>query len=85
MNELAISQARDEFADLVNRVAYGKERIIIKRRGKSIVALIPFEDLEILQDFEDEVDRRILREVDANPENQGPGIPIEEIKREFGL
>ena len=85
MNELAISQARDEFADLVNRVAYGKERIVIKRRGKAIVALIPFEDLEILQDFEDEVDREILRRVDEDPENREPPIPIDEIKREFGL
>ncbi len=85
MNELAISQARDEFADLVNRVAFGKERIVIKRRGKAIVAMIPFEDLEILQDLEDEIDRRIVSEVLDDPDGEGRRIPWEDVKRELGL
>ena len=85
MNELAISQARDEFADLVNRVSYGKERIVIKRRGKPVVAMIPFEDLEILQDFEDDVDRGIVRQILADPDGEGTRIPWEDVKKELGL
>ncbi|RMD63604.1 type II toxin-antitoxin system Phd/YefM family antitoxin, partial [Candidatus Parcubacteria bacterium] len=37
------------FADLVNRVAYGKEQIILRRHGQALVAVIPLEDWQRLQ------------------------------------
>jgi prevent-host-death family protein len=30
----AMKEARDNFSDLVNRSSYGKERIVLTRRGK---------------------------------------------------
>ncbi|MDT5036735.1 MAG: hypothetical protein QOE03_1920, partial [Micromonosporaceae bacterium] len=36
--EIPVTQARAEFADLVNRVVYGAERVVLTRHGKSIVA-----------------------------------------------
>jgi hypothetical protein len=39
-------------ADTVNRVAYSKERIILQRRGKGLAAVVPMEDLEILENLE---------------------------------
>lgn len=50
--------ARNGFAELVNRAAYGKERVLLKRRGKSIAALVPLDDIELLRALEDEVDIR---------------------------
>lgn len=41
--------ARDELADLVNRVAYGHERITLTRHGKPVAAPVPPEDLAWLQ------------------------------------
>ncbi|MEP0914571.1 type II toxin-antitoxin system Phd/YefM family antitoxin [Leptolyngbya sp. GB1-A1] len=38
-------EARNQFADLINRVAYGKERVILTRRGKALVAVVPLDDL----------------------------------------
>lgn len=48
MAQFSIStvEARNQFADLINRVAYGKERVILTRRGKALVAMVPLEDLE---------------------------------------
>jgi len=40
------AQARDELSDILSRVAYGKEIIIIQRRGKDLAALVPMEVLE---------------------------------------
>jgi prevent-host-death family protein len=46
--EIPVTQARAEFADLVNRVVYGGERVVVTRHGKPIVALVPAADLERL-------------------------------------
>lgn len=58
MTRLNVSKARDEFPDLVNRAAYGKERTIVSRRGKDLAAVIPIEDLRLLERLaQEEMDR----------------------------
>lgn len=47
--EIPVTQARDELADLINRVAYGHERIILTRHSKAVACLVPPEDLERLE------------------------------------
>jgi prevent-host-death family protein len=47
--DVTVTQARAEFADLVNRVAYTGEPIALTRRGKVMAALVSAEDLEVLQ------------------------------------
>ena len=39
-----------------HRTAYGKERIVLSRRGKELLALIPLEDLHLLELAEDLID-----------------------------
>jgi len=57
-HEVPVTQARAEFADLVNRVVYGGERVVVTRHGKPIVALVSAEDLARLE----EADRpRVVR------------------------
>jgi prevent-host-death family protein len=48
--EVPVTQARAEFADLVNRVVYGGERIVVTRHGKPIVALVSAADLDRLEE-----------------------------------
>ncbi|OAI48500.1 hypothetical protein AYO45_04815 [Gammaproteobacteria bacterium SCGC AG-212-F23] len=48
--------AKEQFADLINRVVHNKERVILTRRGKEVAALIPFEDLEVLRTSQDKND-----------------------------
>jgi prevent-host-death family protein len=43
-----VTQARAELAELVNRVGYTGERILLTRHGKPLAALVPVEDLEAL-------------------------------------
>jgi prevent-host-death family protein len=41
--------ARSQLAELMGRVAYGGERIVLSRHGKPAVALVSIADLERLQ------------------------------------
>ena len=47
---IPVTEARAQFSDLVNRVGFGKERIVLTRHGKPLVALVPAEDLAELDE-----------------------------------
>jgi prevent-host-death family protein len=70
MRRISASDARKEFAEIVNRVAYGKERVVIGRRGKELAAVVPIADLRRLErlvdDLEDRVDAAAALEVEAD-------------------
>lgn len=48
--EIPVTQARAELADLINRVVYGGERVVVTRHGKPLVALVSAADLEQLEE-----------------------------------
>jgi prevent-host-death family protein len=54
--EARISEARESFSTTVNRVAYGGERVVLTRHGKRVAAVVPLDDLELLEALEDAVD-----------------------------
>ena len=45
VSAVTVADARSGLAELLNRVAYGKERLVITRHGREIAALVPVEDL----------------------------------------
>ena len=53
---LSATRARREFANLLNRVAFSGERIVLERHGKGVMALVSVEDLELLERIEDKID-----------------------------
>lgn len=56
MELLNTTEAREDFAEILNRVAYRKERLIISRRGKRLAAIVPMEDVELLEKLEERMD-----------------------------
>ena len=67
---LSTAAARDSFARVVNRAAYGKERVVLTRRGKPLAAVVPIEDVKQLDALYARSAARIagaLRQVAANP------------------
>ncbi len=52
MRRIAISEARPDLTEILIRVAHGKERVIVLRRGKELAALVPLEDLRRLEYLE---------------------------------
>jgi prevent-host-death family protein len=51
-----MTKARQDFTNIANRVMYGDERICIEKNNKPIVAVVPIEDVEILEALEDKID-----------------------------
>jgi prevent-host-death family protein len=51
-SEIPVTQAREELADLINRVAYGHERIVLTRHSRPVACIVPPEDLAKLEDLE---------------------------------
>ncbi len=83
MAEIAVADARRNFSDAVNRVAYGKERLVIKRRGKGIAAIVPMEDLDAIEAIENKIDLAEARRILSNKREKP--IPWEKAKKQLGL
>ena len=78
--KLTASEARQNFSDILNRAAYGGERVIVHRGKKPVAAVVPMEDLEMLEQIEDRVDLEEVRK-----RLKEPNIPWSKIKKELGL
>lgn len=52
--EVPVTQARSDLAELVNRVAYSGDRVVLTRHGKPLAALVSPSDLERLEQAENE-------------------------------
>ncbi|WP_163505926.1 type II toxin-antitoxin system Phd/YefM family antitoxin [Fodinicola acaciae] len=60
-HEVPVTQARAEFADLVNRVVYGGERVVVTRHGKPLAALVSAADLARLEELDRQGDGQVVR------------------------
>lgn len=78
-DSINISAARDDLAQIVNRVAYGNERVRLVRRGRDLAAVVPTADLDLLEALDDELDLAAARDALADPANAGR-IPWEELR-----
>lgn len=50
MRRASVAQARAELSDLLDRVAHGRERVVITSRGRPKAALVSLDDLAALDD-----------------------------------
>ncbi len=82
---IGASEARDSFPEVINRAAYGGERVVIERRGKELAAVISIEDLRLLERLiekeEDRIDLEESRKALADEER----VSWREIKQSRGL
>ena len=59
MSAVTTVDARNQFSDVLNRAAYGKERVVLTRRGKPIAALVSIDDLHLLERLVEAMEDRI--------------------------
>lgn len=83
MRSMTTSEARKDFSETVKRARKG-ERIVLNSHGKPVAALVPIEDLELLQELEDRLDARAARIALAEAQEHGT-IPWGQVKAELGL
>lgn len=84
MSLISTVNAREEFSDVINRAAYGKERVVLTRRGRKVAAVVPIEDVALLEALEDRLDLEDARRALADMKKNG-AIPWAQIKAELDL
>lgn len=77
-------EARNQFSEIINRAAFGQERIRLTRRGKVICAVVPIEDVELLEWIEDVVDNKAIDEAEKEGLFKNT-VSAEEFFRELDL
>jgi prevent-host-death family protein len=75
LERISSVEARKRFSRLVNRVSYGKERVLLTWRGIAMAAVIPITDLVRLERAEEPVE----------PPYTCPQDIVDRLKREIGM
>ena len=82
MPRMTMTAARRELPEAVNKLVYGNgEPIVLSRRGKDLAAIVPIEDLRLIEELED----RMLSEKAKRALKEKGRIPWEKIKKDLGL
>ncbi|MET9926124.1 MULTISPECIES: type II toxin-antitoxin system Phd/YefM family antitoxin [unclassified Streptomyces] len=84
--EIPVTQARAELADLINRVVYGGERVVVTRHGKPLVALVSAADLERLEGLEEKeavVEEQVISSVSSI--GSAASAPASSDRQRFGI
>ena len=62
-----MTEARAQLSELINRVGFGKERIVLTRHGKPLVALVP---AELLTASEQDTAETVVLDLSSRPSSQ---------------
>ena len=82
LNIISTADARKKFANIINRVAYGKESFVLTRRGEPLAAIVSIDDLKLLQEIEEQMDIDDAWKVRNEP---GESISWEKLRQELEL
>jgi prevent-host-death family protein len=84
MTRLTVSKAKAELTDIVNRAARTKERTVLSRRGKGVAAVVPIEDLRLLEHLtQEEMDRQDIEDAREALAERGKSIPLRDLMRDL--
>lgn len=83
MPRLATQKQQETLSHALTRVVTKRERVVVHRRGKAVAALIPLEDLALLEELEDRLDVEEAERRLADPNEVS--IPYEQVRKELGL
>jgi prevent-host-death family protein len=88
MKEIPMTAAREELTALPERLSETHETVTVTRRGKPVLAILPWEEyeaiVETLEILSDEDLMSSLRQ-GIKEAKQGKTIPWEQAKRKLGL
>jgi len=84
MVTISVSEMKDTLSEVLNRAAYGRERIIIASRGKPKAAVVSIDDLALLEELEDALAAREAREEHDHGETVSLEALITELEQASG-
>lgn len=77
-------ETRGDLAEIIERVAHGGERVVIRRHDRELAAVIPMEYLRLLErlieEVEDRIDAEEARKVSVDPALREL-VPVEILER----
>jgi antitoxin Phd len=76
-----VPRVTDRLTDPVRRAAVEKERVVMRRGGKAVAAVVPIEDLRFLERLEDRIDLAEAKRALADPRR----IAYEQLRKKLGL
>lgn len=86
MTNVSTVEMRKDISDILGRVTYGKERFAVTRNGKTVAAVIPIEDLRLLEALEDKLDALLGQEaLEAHDRGHEPALTLDEVRARLGL
>lgn len=56
MSNISTKEAREQLSTVISRAAFAKERVVLTRHGKAVAAVVPIEDVELLERIENRID-----------------------------
>ncbi len=82
MTEMAVSEARNRLADVIESAQRTREPVFVTRRGRRVAVILGPEIYErLLEDAEEALDRAELRAA----RDEDDYVPWEEVQAELGL
>lgn len=82
MTSYSFSEARTHLTDVVNEVAYGGKRIVLTRKGRDLVAIVPLDDLLAIEAMEDKLDLAAAKKSEESVKKHGT-VSWKDAKRKF--
>ena len=74
---ITASKAREKFSALIDAIRVEDERVILTQYGRHVAALIPIDDLHLLEELEDRAD---LAEVRRRMSRRAGSITLDELE-----
>ena len=84
---IPMSKIRRILSEVVKRAAYGKQHFAITVQNKNVAAIIPYEELTIIEqikEVEDRLDARDTKAALAEARKNGT-VSLSELEKELGL
>lgn len=88
MKDLPITEARDELTSLPDKLSHSHETVTVTRRGKPVLAILPWDEYEALTEtLEIMADKHLMATLRQGMKEirAGKFIPWEQVKRKLAL
>ena len=82
---VSLTELRESLPDTIGRVAHGKERLLIKRHNRPVAAMVPMDDVRLLEMLDDLLDVNAAAEALEEIANGGELKSAAEFRKELGL
>ncbi len=87
-NVFTLTEAKSKFSEIINRIIYRKERIVVTKNGKKVALVIPVEDNNfieaeglsqargVLEDMDDDIDEMVQSIYAARKAEKGREVDL---------